>query len=231
MKLLFPILLLVWWASPADIQRTLQRPFEQWTEEQAVELLNDSPWAKQATFTRLIEGVGSGVRGEKEILSTYYVRLLSAKPVRQALARLEQIKRGYEKMDDRDKASFDEMIRPGLELDMSRWMVVSVNFRSNDPERENRLARFFETETTESLRNNAFLATAKVSQVRLAAYHPPAGDGLGARFVFPRTVDGQEIVSGPQDTLVFELDLPRGESALIVNFPLAAMHLEGELVL
>ena len=53
-------------------------------------MLNESPWATQTTFTEVVGGVGSGVRGEKEIFSTFYTRLLSSLPVRRAFVRVEQ---------------------------------------------------------------------------------------------------------------------------------------------
>src|SRR5262245_2057413 len=59
----------------------VQKPFRRWTLEEAVEILTDSPWARQETFTRVIGGVGSGVLGEKEIYNTFYLRFLSALPV------------------------------------------------------------------------------------------------------------------------------------------------------
>ena len=66
-------------------------PFHQWPMDKAVKILNDSPWAKQETFTRVIRGVGSGISGEKEIYNTFYVRFLSARPIREAYARVQQI--------------------------------------------------------------------------------------------------------------------------------------------
>ena len=52
-------------------------PFQEWSLDRAVKVLNDSPWARHETFTRVIRGVGSGISGEKEIYNTFYVRFLS----------------------------------------------------------------------------------------------------------------------------------------------------------
>ena len=68
----------------------LEEPFTSWSLDEAVTVLNDSPWARQTTFTEVVEGVGSGVRGEKEIFNTFYTRILSSLPVRQAFVRVEQ---------------------------------------------------------------------------------------------------------------------------------------------
>ena len=78
---LYSIFLLAFpaFAAGADLW---EQPYLKWTLEEAVEILNQSPWARQETFTRVIGGIGSGLHGEKEIYSTFFVRLLSARPVR-----------------------------------------------------------------------------------------------------------------------------------------------------
>jgi hypothetical protein len=43
-----------------------------------------------------VAGVGSGVSGEKEIFNTFYVRFISAQPVREALARIQQLQFGHD---------------------------------------------------------------------------------------------------------------------------------------
>jgi hypothetical protein len=53
--------------------------------------------------------------------------------------------------------------------------------------------------------NKAFLSTDQFSQVRLAAYFPPREEGVGGRFVFPRTIDGKPVVSSDDGQITFEL--------------------------
>ncbi len=207
-----------------------QASFTSWTLEEAVKLLNDSPWGKQTTYTRVIGGVGSGILGEKEIYNTYYTRLLSARPIRQAFARIQQINHNYDELDQEQKRRFDELVRPGLNLDVRRWIVVSLSFRSNDPSWETRVDRFLRSSSVEGLKRRAFLSTASHPRVDLEAYHAPKGDGSGAKFVFPRTVGTTEVVSPEDSILTFELDVP-GEPDLSVSFLTQEMRVEGELVL
>ncbi|MFQ5741805.1 MAG: hypothetical protein ACE5JX_22635 [Acidobacteriota bacterium] len=213
-----------------DSFELLRRDFRQWTLEEAVGLLNDSAWAKQVTFTRVVGGVGSGIRGEKEILNTFYVRILSADPIRKALARVQQLNHGYDKMAPAERRRFDALLAPGLDVDFGQWIVLVVTFRSNDAEQENRVSRFFQTETTESLQNRAFLSTGNFSQIRLAAFYPPRDEGVGARFVFPRRIDGRPVYER-KGLLVFELDVPAAEPLLVADFPIQPMIVEGELIL
>lgn len=205
--------------------------FREWTLEQAVEILNQSPWARQETFTRVIGGIGSGISGEKEIYSTYFVRFLSARPIREAFARVNQIQQGYDQLSEPEKRRVDESLAPGLELDFRRWIVVTVNFRSNDPETERYVQRFFQVQTSATIKSRAFLSTARFPQLQIVAYYPPRGDVLGAKFVFAREVDGSPVVS-PNDTQVsFELEVPGRSSDLRVTFSVPPMMVEGELVL
>jgi hypothetical protein len=212
-------------------QEFLELPFSFWTVEHAVGLLNDSPWAKQTTFTRVIEGVGSGVLGEKEIYNTFYTRLLSARPVREAFARVEQINHGYDSLSPGDQENFDELIRPGLELDVRETIVVSVSFRSNDPDNESRVTRYLRSGSADSFKRAAFLVTAEHPRVEILDYVPPSGDGTGGKFVFPRSIDGMPLVGEAEGSFVFELYAPVADPHLAVTFVVKELVLNGKLVL
>lgn len=182
---------------------------QKWSLGHAVQILNASPWARTETFTRVVGGVGSGVSGEKEIFNTFYVRFLSARSIRAAYLRVQQIQHQYGRMSPREKKAFNEATRSTLEMDVRHWIVVTVAFRSNDPNEESRVRQFFESEATESLRNKAFLSSDTLSQVELAAYFPPTEETVGAKFVFPRQIGDRSVVTRESKGLTFELlELP-----------------------
>ncbi|MCZ6484095.1 MAG: hypothetical protein O6826_00160 [Acidobacteria bacterium] len=215
------------WGGPVRLES-----FAEWSLSEAVEILNSSAWARNETFTRVVRGVGSGVSGEKEIYNTFFVRFLSARPIREAYTRVQQIQFGYDQLTEEEKRQFDELTRPGLELDVENWIVVAVSFRSNDPEEESQVRQFFESETTQTLRNRAFLSTEQFSQVELSAYFPPREEGVGAKFVFPREVDGIPVVSPESEGVTFELlEVPGASPQLRATFLIKGMVLDGELVL
>lgn len=191
-----------------------EEPFWKWSLAKAVKILNSSAWARQETFTTVVPGVGSGQAGEKEIYTTFYIRFLSADPIREAYARILQIEHGYDRMSVEDKRRFDHMLEPVLGLDTDDWVVVGLTCRSNDPEQESQMRRYFHSQTTATLRDKVFLSTGQYSQIRLHAYFPPAEDSVGAKFVFPRTVDGVDLVAAGKGRISFELlDLPVARSA------------------
>jgi len=74
------------------------------------------------------------------------------------------------------------------------WIVVAISFRSNDPNQESNVRRFFERENAETLKRKAFLSTRQFSQIPIHTYFPPRDEGIGAKFVFPRSIDGAPIV-------------------------------------
>ena len=215
------------WGDPVRLES-----FTEWSLSEAVEILNSSAWARNETFTRVVRGQGSGISGEKEIYNTFYIRLLSARPIREAYARIQQIQYGYGQWTDEEKRQFDELTRPGLELDVDRWIVVAVSFRSNDTREESAVRQFFQSETTATLKNRVFLSTEQFSQIKLSAYFPPREEGVGAKFVFPREVDGIPVVSTESTEVAFELlGVPGAEPQLRTTFLVKGMVFEGELVL
>ncbi len=211
------------------METVLEKDFRDWTLAEAVEVLNQSSWAQQRTFTRVVAGIGSGVLGEKEIFNTFFVRFLSAEPIRKALVRVQQIQQGYDQMGEGERKRFEALVYPGLELDVSQWIVVSLTFRSNNPRQERRVERFLDAQTVETMKARAFLSTDRLSQVELAAYFPPRRDGVGAKFVFPRQLSGEPIISKEENAVTFEANLPT--QRLRVTFPVSEMLLNGELAL
>ena len=208
MRLLFLCLCSFFWTilSPmASFAAAGDEPYSRWSLSKAVGILNSSPWARQETFTRVVGGVGSGVAGEKEIYNTFYIRFLSARPVREAYARIQQIQHGYDDMLSDEKEEFDRVTRSTLELDAGNWIVVALGFRSNDPNEESRVREFFESQTTRTLKNRAFLSTESFPQVEVTSYFAPLESSVGAKFVFPRQVDGQPLISSESKNLTFEL--------------------------
>jgi hypothetical protein len=225
LTLLFPFL-----AFSATSWTTLS-PFHQWSLDRTIKLLNDSPWARQETYTRVLQGVGSGISGEKEIYNTFYVRFLSARPVREAYARIQQIQHGYDKMPEEKRRQFEQTQLPNLNMDVSKWIVLSVGFRSNDPNEESTLRHFFQSETVETLKTKAFLSTSSFPQVELSAYFPQQEESIGAKFVFPREINGIPVVTKDCRKVTLELlGVPGTNARLCTTFDVQPMVVGNQLI-
>jgi len=221
---------LIWMASLAAAA-AYQDKLPKLSLAEAVTVLNSSAWAKQETFTRVVSGQGSGESGEKEIFNTFYVRIISARPIREALARLQQIQYGYDQLPSEVKGRFDDYAAADLLSGFGDWIVVSVSFRSNAPKEESNVRRFFEKGTTETLKNKAFLSTEQFSQVPIQAYFSPRDEGIGAKFVFPRQMDGGPILTARSKSIAFELlDVPAASPRLRVRFAVKDMIVNGQLL-
>jgi hypothetical protein len=199
--------------------------------DKAVQILNASPWARQETSTRVISGVGSGISGEKEIYNTFYIRFLSARPVREAYARVQQINHGYDRMSPEQKRRFEMAQSANLDMDVRQWIVVSISFRSNDPNEESSVRRFFQSETVKTLKNKVYLSTAACPQLELSAYFPPREESVGAKFVFPREANGTPVVTKDCETITLEmLGFTGANSRLRATFSIKPMAVDGEIV-
>jgi hypothetical protein len=202
--------------------------FSRWSMDKAVQILNASPWARQETLTRVVGGVGSGISGEKEIYNTFYIRFLSALPVREAYARIQQLSHGYDRMPPGQKLRFEQAQLSNLDMDVSRWIVVSVSFRSNDPNEESSVRRFFQSETVETLKKKVYLSTEAYPQLELSAYFPPREESVGAKFVFPREVNGKPVVTKDCATITLEmLEFTGANSRLRSTFSIKPMVVNG----
>ncbi len=214
------------------LSMTLAAPdgdYRQWTMEQAVRILSDSPWMSRETSTRVVGGIGSGVQGEKEIYNTYFVRFLSALPIRQAFVRIRQLQLGYDQLDAARQRKLDQQLHGILDLDVDKWIVVAVAFRSNNPRQQSSVERFFESETMETIKTRAFLSTERFPRVEITAYFPPREPSVGAKFVFPRFIDGTPIVKSDDKEIVFEFDTPGSGRELRARFIVSDMIVNGDL--
>jgi hypothetical protein len=214
--------------APSTAENSDRGDFHGWSLQKAVSILTQSPWARQETYTNVIAGVGSGVSGQKEIYTTFFIRFLSARPIREAYARVRQIEAGYDNLNAEGKKEFDHKLEPGLSLDSSRWIVVTLAFRSNDPSVELRVRQFLEMQTTGTMKSRAYLSSTRFPQIGLAAYFPPKQNEVGGRFVFPRSVDGTPVVSRDDSTVAFELDVPGFSPTLRAKFPVSEMLINGQ---
>ena len=205
-----------------------EKPFGKWNQKDAKKILNDSPWAEEYVRTRAIAGKGSGIGGEKELYDTVTVRYFTSLPVRHAYYRLIQLVNRYDEFNDEQKRLFQERFSAILRLDTSSQIIVAMEFSSNDRQLNLRLERFLNTTTKERFKQNATLISDRLGRVELAGYYPPSPDGTGTKFVFPREIDGQPVVSREDKEVKIELILPE-IGRVLVSKKIKDMIYEGEL--
>jgi hypothetical protein len=63
---------------------------------------------------------------------------------------------------------------------------------------------------TADFKNNTYLLTNDGHRVFIQEYQPPRNDGLGARFVFPRHVDGKPVITPESGEVLFHSEVGGG---------------------
>ena len=222
-----------------------------WTKNQADKILNNSAWGQTQTETDLSEmvytpttGGGAGRSGEARPLSdrqtvnnnraergatnqaisvNYHIRLLSAKPVRQAFKRVIELAQGSNR---------DQELLEGLDgfvkRDFSRFIVVAITVDSTDPRFSGPVLQAFNSAGLQTLKNKAYLERKDGKKVFVSEYHAPISDGLGAKFIFPRIVDEKLFLEPDSGTLRFYCELT-SQIKLNVTYRVSEMMYDGKL--
>lgn len=169
------------------------KPFQQWTTQEAEAMLIDSPWAQTvysiagstggassamdtSTGGRLGTGTDSDIR--------LTIRLRSALPLRQALARLRQIKAKYEKMNDKDRSGIDAQNKPLLDCaPCDDYYIIAL---SPGPSSSKGIPIKFQTMSLDQAKLSVTLKDEKGESRELVNFVPPKKVGQEALFFFSR---------------------------------------------
>jgi hypothetical protein len=182
-----------------------KKEWKQWSKEDAQKMLEDSPWARTWSYTetrRSDFGQSSGATGREPDPKVFYaVQLRSAAPIRQAVARQMQLQNKYEKMPDAQKKQFDESVERFLAKQYDDVIVVHVMFGSNVQFYERDMMNYWKGFAEGSYPVGTFLnaGSQKIAPVRFVA---PPGGTPEFEFIFPRTANGEEIIT-PQTKSIF----------------------------
>jgi hypothetical protein len=200
-----------------------EQPFNKWKREELLRILSDSPWAQSETFNQVKGGINSGASGEKELYYRFTVRFFSALPVREAYVRMAQLMNKYDDLDAGQRQEFDVRFKRALNLDLADRIIVAVDYTTNDPDASRDLRAAFETARTDTLKQQVYLISQRLGRVDLKEYFPPSTDGTGAKFIFPRQVNGQPVV-GPDDKEVrFDFTVPVINQRVFLTFKVVKM--------
>ena len=243
-KVLFSSLLLILFAFTALAQKT--KPWTEWSQKDAEKIWNDSGWAQtqtegggmeESTQTSAISSTTAaresqvrnasaaakaGESGEKKEAAAihYRVRLLTAKPIRAAFVRLVELQGA--------PAERVAQLRTFVDRDFGDYIVVTITADGSDQKRKLAVGQVLGNADASALKEVTYLERKDGKRVQLVDYRAPVEDGLGAKLVFPRTVDGQPFIDANSGEVRFSMDL--GKLAKINRrFKVADMMYEGKL--
>ncbi len=205
-----------------------QKPWSQWDKKELDKMLNSSPWGQtqtetdtsQMTYTPTTDRSAMSTDGARNqsVDLKYRIRLFSAKPIREAFGRMVLMSNPNLK---------PEQLNGFINGDYSESIVVSVAVESSDRRYSGPVMQKFDSATTETLKNLVYLENSSGKKVFIDEYARPSTDGTGAKFVFPKLIDGKPWLKD-DDILRFSADL-QGGTKFGWRFKLAEMKYNGVL--
>ena len=142
-----------------------KKPPAEWTEKDAKKLLNDSPWGRTLTFSSPMEQYRGPTTGRQGVSNSttnlpnnalhlnFRIRFLSAKPIRQALARTIELK-----AKGALTGEVAEQLKQFAAGEFLEIIVVAVDVESDDTGGNLQQARGLLSQgSTAKFKNNTFL--------------------------------------------------------------------------
>ena len=220
-----------------------KKHWTEWTKKEIDKTLNDSAWGQTQTegesqsasstqgaitqvaapraADRQMSNTAESGEGKPSTVVKYHVRFLSAKPVRAAFARMVLLSK------TQPDENLTTQLQGFIDRDFADYIVVSVGVEVADQKMAIPLMRAFTAATTEALQKEVYLERKDGKKLYLMEYRAPVEDGMGAKFVFPRKLDGAPFLT-ENDSVRFFAQL--GEKLkLNTRYKLSDMLYEGKL--
>jgi len=192
-----------------------KKPYTEWSSKDAEKIIKDSPWGKTQTFTNAAVAYNTGISGSSGIGQTrngtppsrptdaihvnFRIYFLSAKPVRQAFSRLFELKQ-----KNGPSGELAEQLKAFASGEFQEYIVIAADCDSDQAGQNVQEGRsLLQRSGTATLKNNTFIETKGGKRVFIQEFQAPKRDGLGARFVFPRLLDGKPFITGDSDEIHF----------------------------
>jgi hypothetical protein len=228
--------------STAGVLAQKTKSWDQWSQKEAQKMLDDSPWGQTQTDTDTSQmffsptsapGV-NGARGTSndssrasqgatntEVHVNYHIRFFSAKPIRQAFARMILL----------NQPNLKDQLIQWSNAHSDEWIIVAVTFDSSDQRFGNVALQAFASATTDLVKNNSYLERKDGKRVFLTEYDAPSKDGSGAKFVFARVLDGKPFLTPDSGEVRFHSEFSAGSNQIKLDrrFKIADMVYDGNL--
>jgi hypothetical protein len=220
-----------------------KKDYKQWNERECRKLLEDSPWARRHVISQVFitplqqndtdtdDAQRRGREANPQLI--YQVQFRSAQPLRHAMVRLQQINQKYDKMAAEQQQQFDQGAEKFLSSKFDDSVVIYVTITSNVQLDDREIARHWQNQTTETLKNFIFLINGKGEKVPLRSY-TVTNAGRAFQLVFPRQHNERPVATAQDKTLKLEFVHPRvrasNEQRVLIEFRVDKMLMQGEPV-
>jgi len=195
-----------------------KKEYKEWSQKDCAKLLVDSPWAHkfELNTVEVMDTNRSSTDGSQPYIR-YWIQFRSALPLRQAIVRQGQIANKYESLSAELKQAFDKQAAGMLDGFPPDAVVVYVRYETNDPNRDQELARWWQFKTSESLKTQVYLTGAK-TKVPVARFAAGQGGERWFQFIFPREVDGKPVFTPQDKSIKLEFPYPAPQTGVLSGF-------------
>ncbi|HYW73332.1 MAG TPA: hypothetical protein VE961_20085 [Pyrinomonadaceae bacterium] len=236
---------IVLFAATAAAQKD-QKPWTEWNEKDTMKMLTDSAWSQ--TQKEVAESGSSGpaittaaenrssanmVMNDKDKASSqsgesmgrasfvqYSVAFLSAKPIREGFIRLLELKNPDTPADKVTER------RGFVDRDFGDYIVVALKLDGNDMKKIAPARQLLNNaDAMKEAKDTAYLERKDGKRVALMDYRAP--DMMGAKFIFPRSVDGKPFLDANSGEVRVYIEV--GKTKLNRRFKVADMMYDGKL--
>ena len=152
----------------------------------------------------------------------YHIRLFSARPIREAIARLVVLNQ------DHRYEELTALMQPFVDRNFGPYVVLTVAFDSNDGRALGPVLQAFSVATADTLRNKTYLERKDGKKLYLMDYRAPSADGLGAKFVFEREPGGKAFITENAGNFRFFSEVS-SKIKLNVRYSIAELTYNGKL--
>jgi hypothetical protein len=214
------------------------KPWTEWTQKEAEKVLSSSPWAQAQVDTDTREmfysptndgrsGRGTNPDGRlvggatnQPVDIKLIVRFFSARPVRQALIRLMELKQ-------KPEPDMLERMHAFANVKSSDSIILTLSVETTDQRYAGIAMQALGSAITATLKNETYLERDGKRHF-LHEYVPPGQDGFGARFIFLRNVEAQPFINSNNGDVRFVTKYPNGLK-VDRRFKISDMMYEGQL--
>jgi hypothetical protein len=211
-----------------------KKEYKEWTQKECAKVLQDSPWAKKMELTNVSVMDNEANRTSTDGMQPYiryWIQFRSALPVRQAMVRQNQILSKYETMPADQKQAFDKQAGALLSSFPEDSVVIFVQYETNDRNRDQELARFWQSQSTELLKTKVYLS-GKKAKIPIARFVAGQGAERWFQFIFPKEVDGKPAITLADKSIQLEFAYPAmgfGSGQAYQEFKLDKMIFNGNI--
>jgi hypothetical protein len=225
----------------------VKKDWKTWSKSECKKMLEDSPWAKRilvennATYGQLPyagatpssnPGASVGSAGSGEV--SYFVQILSAAPIREAIIRQQQIEQKYDMMSNSEKNAFDAKMDQQIDGMKSDAIYIRVVIEANKPELGEGVAAAWQNVAPNTIPMGVYLLTENGGRVTPLMYSFVKGEETEFDVTFPRNAGGGPVIAGNAKSVKVQFvnpaigDFP--EKTVTVEYKLDKMMWNGKVV-